>query len=197
MPPLIAIFISGRGSNMQALVAHARTYPYENAPYRIGLVVSNNPDAPGLKWADNHNLPIINIDHKPFGKDRQAHETLINQALDLAQIDFIALAGYMRVLSPAFCTQWQGKMINIHPSLLPLYKGLDTHKRALAAGDQIHGCTAHWVSSGVDEGPIIDQEIVPILSHDTETTLAERVLEAEHKLYPRALEKALKLSFPS
>jgi phosphoribosylglycinamide formyltransferase 1 len=192
MIPNLAIFISGRGSNMQALVAHAFKLGPTDHPFKISLIISNNPEAYGLKWASEQNIPTINIDHKLFGKNRLGHEALINEALVNAKIDFIALAGYMRVLSPEFCAQWAGRMINIHPSLLPRHKGLNTHKRAIEAGDKHHGCTVHWVSPGVDEGAIIACEIVPVLSDDTEETLSRRVLIAEHKLYPIALDIALK-----
>lgn len=191
----IAIFISGRGSNMQALAAHAKCLSPQDFPFEIGLVFSNNPDALGLEWAKAQGILTISIDHRPYGKNRTVHEALLNKALLLNGIDFIVLAGYMRVLSADFCEMWDGRMINIHPSLLPLHKGLNTHRRALESGDKVHGCTVHWVSAGVDEGQIIDSESVTILKEDTEESLASRVLEAEHKLYPRALDKALKQRF--
>lgn len=184
----LAILISGRGSNMEALLKAAAAqadYPAEPV-----LVLSNKPDAAGLKFAENAGVPIAAIDHRIFGKDREAFEREMDAALVKAGVEIIALAGFMRVLTPWFVTRWEGRMINIHPSLLPKYKGLDTHQRAIDAGDTEAGCTVHWVSAGVDEGRIIAQASVPILPGDTAETLAQRTLPEEHRLYPRALAMA-------
>ena len=179
-----AILISGRGSNMEALLAAAEAPDY---PAEIALVLSNSPEAAGLHHARARGVPAIAIDHRPFGKDREAHERQIDQALKDAGIQLVALAGYMRVLTPYLVTAWQDRMLNIHPSLLPAYPGLHTHARALAAGEAFGGCTVHLVTEGVDQGPMLGQARVPILPGDTETSLAARVLIAEHELYPACL----------
>ncbi len=179
-----AILISGRGSNMEALLAAAEAPDY---PAEIALVLSNSPEAAGLHHARARGVPAIAIDHRPFGKDREAHERQIDQALKDAGIQLVALAGYMRVLTPYLVTAWQDRMLNIHPSLLPAYPGLHTHARALAAGEAFGGCTVHLVTEGVDQGPMLGQSRVPILPGDTETSLAARVLIAEHELYPACL----------
>ena len=179
-----AILISGRGSNMEALIAAAQAPDY---PAEIALVLSNSPEAAGLNHARDHGVPAIAIDHRRFGKDREAHERQIDQALKCAEIQLVALAGYMRVLTPYLVTAWQDRMLNIHPSLLPAYPGLHTHARALAAGEAFGGCTVHLVTEGVDQGPVLGQARVPILPGDTETSLAARVLIAEHELYPACL----------
>ncbi|WP_245162528.1 phosphoribosylglycinamide formyltransferase [Brevundimonas sp. AJA228-03] len=158
-----------------------------DAPHRIVLVVSNDPEAGGLAMARSRGISAIAIDHRPFGKDRAAHEAAIQTQLETAQVQVVALAGYMRVLTPWLVGRWAGRMLNIHPSLLPKHPGLDTHARALAAGDTEAGCTIHIVTDGVDEGPILAQSAVPILPDDTTASLARRVLQAEHALYPRAL----------
>jgi phosphoribosylglycinamide formyltransferase-1 len=180
----LAILISGRGSNMEALLSAAEDPAYPAKPV---LVASNRPDAKGLETAAAAGIPTLAIDHKLYGKDREAFERALDMALTDAGTEIIALAGFMRVLTPWFVTRWEGRMINIHPSLLPKYKGLDTHQRAIDAGDAEAGCTVHWVSAGVDEGEIIAQAAVPILPGDTAETLAARTLPEEHKLYPRAL----------
>jgi phosphoribosylglycinamide formyltransferase 1 len=185
----LAILISGRGSNMEALVRAARAPDY---PAETVLVVSNRPEAAGLMFAEAAGIPTLAIDHKAYGKDREAFERDLDAALRAAGVEIIALAGFMRVLTNWFVTRWEGRMINIHPSLLPKYKGLDTHQRAIEAGDPEAGCTVHWVSAGVDEGEIIAQARVPILPGDTADTLAARTLPAEHKLYPEALKIACK-----
>jgi phosphoribosylglycinamide formyltransferase-1 len=181
-----AIFISGRGSNMEALIAAAKNPAY---PAEIALVFSNNPDAYGLKTAAEAGIEALAIDHRPLGKDRQAHERLVDAALRERRIELIALAGYMRILTPYLVSAWSGKMLNIHPSLLPKYPGLHTHARALAAGDTEAGCTVHLVTEGVDEGPVLGQARVAILAGDDEYKLAARVLVEEHKLYPACLAK--------
>lgn len=181
-PPVrVAVLISGTGSNLRALVEASGT------TYEVSLVLSNRPEAAGLAWAAERGLATLALPHAPFGKDRQAHEAALDEALREHDIQVVALAGYMRVLTPWLVGRWSGRMLNIHPSLLPRYPGLDTHRRALDAGDPEAGCTVHLVSEGVDEGPILDQARVPVLPDDTPETLAARVLEAEHRLYPQAL----------
>ncbi len=151
------------------------------------LVISNNPDAGGLEIAHAAGIPALAIDHRPYGRDRAAHEQAIDAMLDEHGVEVVALAGYMRLLTPWLVSRWAGRMLNIHPSLLPLYPGLDTHARALAAGDAEAGCTVHIVTEGVDEGPTLGQARVPIRQGDTAATLAERVKAAEHDLYPHVL----------
>ena len=180
----LAILISGRGSNMEALLQAAENPDFPAKPV---LVLSNRPDAKGLDTAAAAGIPARAIDHTLYGRDREAFERKLDAALTEAGTEIIALAGFMRVLTPWFVTRWAGRMINIHPSLLPKYKGLQTHQRAIEAGDAEAGCTVHWVSAGVDEGEIIAQAAVPILQGDTPDTLAARILPEEHKLYPRAL----------
>jgi len=180
----VAILISGTGSNMVALVEAARA---PDCPYEVALVLSNRPEAPGLARAAALGVPVLAIDHGPHGKDREAHERAIDAALREAGARYVALAGYMRVLTPFLVEAWAGRMINIHPSLLPKYPGLHTHQRAIAAGDAEAGCTVHLVTAGVDEGPILGQARVPIMAGDDEASLARRVLEQEHRLYPACL----------
>ncbi len=180
----IGILISGRGSNMTALV-HAATNPAY--PAEIAIVISNRPDAPGLDLARAAGVKAVAIDHRPFGRDRESHERAINQALSASGVEIVCLAGYMRLLTPFLVRQWQGHMLNIHPSLLPDLPGLDTHARALAAGFKRHGCTVHLVTDIMDEGPILAQASVPVLPGDDDSILAARVLAEEHALYPRAL----------
>ena len=179
-----AILISGRGSNMAALLAAAADPSY---PARIALVLSNRPDAAGLDRARAAGVPAAVVDHRTFRGDRAAFEAAVNERLDAAGVEIVALAGFLRVLTEGFVARWQDRLVNIHPSLLPAFKGLDTHARALAAGVKIHGCTVHLVRAGVDEGPILAQAAVPVLDEDTEATLAARVLEQEHRIYPPAL----------
>ena len=183
----LAILISGRGSNMEALLKAAAAPDYPACPV---LVLSNRPDALGLETALASGVQTVAIDHKPYGKDREAFERAMDTALIGAGTEIIALAGFMRVLTPWFVNRWQGRMINIHPSLLPKYKGLDTHQRAIDAGDTEAGASVHWVSPGVDDGEIIQQASLPILPGDTAETLAARLLPVEHELYPAALAKA-------
>ncbi len=183
-PVRVAALSSGAGSNMAALIDAGQT---PGAAYEVLLVVSNKPDAGGLKIAQAKGVPALAIDHRPFGKDREAHERAVHAALTEAGVEVIALAGYMRILTPFLVGQWAGRMLNIHPSLLPFYPGLDTHARAIAAGDAEGGCTVHLVTDGVDEGPILGQARVPILKDDTHAALAERVHVAEHQLYPATL----------
>ncbi len=180
----IGILISGRGSNMEALMRAAADPHY---PAEIALVVSNNPNAAGLATAAAAGIPVAAVDHRPFKGDRAAHEAAMNAALVAAGVEVVCLAGYMRVLTPVLVEAWAGRLLNIHPSILPAFPGLHTHARALEAGVAEHGCTVHLVTLGVDEGPILAQVRVPVLAGDTEDTLAARVLAEEHRLYPAAL----------
>jgi phosphoribosylglycinamide formyltransferase-1/phosphoribosylamine--glycine ligase/phosphoribosylglycinamide formyltransferase/phosphoribosylformylglycinamidine cyclo-ligase len=180
----VAVLISGRGSNMEALVRAAQA---TDCPFEIALVLANKPEAGGLATAQAAGIEALCVDQKLFGKDREAHERAIDAALRERGIQVIALAGYMRILTAFLVDAWEGRMLNIHPSLLPAYPGLDTHGRALAAGDAEAGCTVHLVTAGVDEGPILGQARVPILPGDTEAMLTQRVLEQEHQLYAATL----------
>ncbi len=184
----VAILLSGRGSNATALIEAAQDSAF---PARICLVLSNKPDAPGLDMARNAGLPTLAIDHRTFGKDREAHERAIHAALVEAGAQAVCLAGYMRLLTPYLTNAWAGRMLNIHPSLLPSFPGLHTHERALEAGVRLHGCTVHLVTEGMDEGPILGQAAVPVLPNDTADELAARVLQQEHRLYPLALQHFL------
>ena len=184
----IAVLISGRGSNMRALIESCARPDY---PARIALVLSNNPDAPGLETARAAGLATQAIDHRDYRRDRAAHERALDAALRAAGVEYVCLAGYMRLLTPFLTAAWAGRMLNIHPSLLPAYPGLHTHERALESGARIHGCTVHWVTEGMDEGPIIGQAAVPVLAGDTPDVLAARVLQQEHRLYPAALRRVL------
>ena len=179
----VAVLISGRGSNMQALVNASRAPGY---PAEISTVISNRPDAAGLKWAAEQGIATVALDHKAFA-DRAAFDASLNQALIAANVDFVVLAGFMRLMTAPLVEQWQGRMINIHPSLLPLFPGLDTHARAIEAGMKIAGCTVHFVTPEMDVGPIIAQAAVPIAPNDTADALAERILTVEHQIYPQAL----------
>lgn len=181
----VAVLISGRGSNMIALAGAARRQGY---PADIALVLSNRPNAAGLERAREAGVTALAIDHRPFGGDRAAHEAAINAALLAAEVEIVCLAGYMRLLTPLLVNAWRGRMLNIHPSLLPAFPGLHTHARAIAAGVKLHGCTVHLVTEQMDEGPILAQAAVPVLDGDTEATLADRVLAQEHVIYPAALE---------
>jgi phosphoribosylglycinamide formyltransferase-1 len=178
----VAIFFSGRGSNMKALIEAAQSPDY---PAEIALALSNRADAPGFALAAG--LPSVCIPSKDFGGDREAHERAIDAALRAHNIEIVCLAGYMRLLTPYLVERWAGKMLNIHPSLLPAYPGLHTHARVLAAGETRHGCTVHLVTKTMDDGPILAQAEVPVLPDDTEQTLADRVLVQEHRIYPAAL----------
>ena len=180
----VAVLISGAGSNMAALI-DAGLAP--DTAFEVVLVVSNIEEAGGLAVAQAKNVEAVAVPHAAFGKDRSAHEQAIDAELQAHGIEVVALAGYMRVLTPWLVGAWRGRMVNVHPSLLPLYPGLDTHARAIAAGDTEAGCTVHGVTEGVDEGPILGQVRVPILPDDTPASLAERVKTAEHRLYPRVL----------
>ncbi|MBY8976898.1 phosphoribosylglycinamide formyltransferase [Rhodobacteraceae bacterium NNCM2] len=181
----VGILLSGTGSNMVALVEGMQASPDGAQP---ALVLSNNPDAPGLAKAAALGVPTAVVDHRPFKGDRVAFEAEVNARLAEAGIELLALAGFMRILTPGTIAHWQGRMINIHPSLLPLFKGLHTHARALEEGVAVHGCTAHIVTDELDSGPILGQAVVPVKGGDTPETLAARVLRAEHQLYPKALQ---------
>jgi phosphoribosylglycinamide formyltransferase-1 len=184
MKKRVAILISGRGSNMTALIkaAEAKDYPAE-----IALVVSNRPDAAGLDCARSSGIPTAVIDHTTFGGDRETFEHALDRQLREQRIDLVCLAGFMRLLTPWFVNRWSGRMLNIHPSLLPQFKGLHTHRRALEAGVKRHGATVHFVVAEMDAGPIVMQDSVAVHENDTEEALAARVLELEHQIYPRAL----------
>jgi len=178
-----AILISGRGSNMAALIAAARAPDF---PAEIVLVLSNKPDAPGLARAKSAGIAVAAVDHKIYA-GRGEFEASMQALLDIHRVELICLAGFMRVLSAPFVTRWRGRMLNIHPSLLPAFRGLDTHRRALAAGVKIHGCTVHFVEPELDSGPIVAQSFVSVREDDTPETLAARVIEKEHVLYAEAL----------
>ncbi|HYA07922.1 MAG TPA: phosphoribosylglycinamide formyltransferase [Xanthobacteraceae bacterium] len=180
----VAVLISGRGSNMTALIDAAKAQDY---PAEITLVVSNLPDAPGLTGARQAGIATTIVDHRTFGDDRQAFERALDAQLQAHRIDIVCLAGFMRLLTPWFVGRWSGRLINIHPALLPQFKGLHTHRRALAAGVKRHGATVHFVVPDTDSGPTILQDSVSVIEGDTEETLAARVLEVEHRIYPQAL----------
>lgn len=175
----LVILISGRGSNMEALL-HAQL------PGRIAAVISNRPDAAGLKTAAELGIPTAALDHKAFS-DRTAFDAALKDEIERHAPDLVVLAGFMRVLGEEFVRHFQGRLINIHPSLLPSFPGLHTHRRALEAGVKLHGCTVHFVTPALDHGPIIIQAGVPVLAGDDETRLANRVLEQEHRIYPQAV----------
>jgi phosphoribosylglycinamide formyltransferase-1 len=180
----VAVLISGRGSNMAALIEAAKTDDY---PAEIALVVSNRADAAGLPHARDQGVATALVDHRKFGEDREAFERALDEILRANRIDIVCLAGFMRVLTPWFVARWSGGLLNIHPALLPHFKGLDTHRRAIAAGAKRHGATVHFVVAEIDAGPVIAKEAIDVRNDDTEAALAERVLEVEHRLYPRAL----------
>lgn len=179
----VAILISGRGSNMKALIEAASAPDY---PAEIVMVISNRPEAPGLAWAKEQGIPALGLDHKLY-ENREHFEGQLQGVLAMSRVDIVALAGFMRLMTPGFVESWRDRMINIHPSLLPSFKGLHTHERAIEAGVKITGCTVHLVRPEMDEGPIIGQAAVAVEPGDTPETLGARVLAAEHRLYPRAL----------
>ncbi|CAN7520603.1 phosphoribosylglycinamide formyltransferase [Phyllobacterium sp. LjRoot231] len=179
----VAILISGRGSNMSALIEAAKAAGY---PAEIVAVIANKADAAGLETARAQGIPALAIPHRDYASKRE-HEKAVSEALHAAKADIVCLAGYMRIISPEFVSEWEGRMLNIHPSLLPLFKGLHTHEQVLEAGMRVHGCTVHFVTAGTDEGPIIAQTSVPVKTGDMPETLAERVLSVEHETYARAL----------
>src|SRR4051812_8346037 len=180
----VAVLISGRGSNMAALIAAATASDY---PAEIALVISNVPGAGGLDTARAAGIATETVDHTTFGKDRAAFERALQAALEKYRIDIVCLAGFMRLLTPWLVGQWPNKMLNIHPALLPAFKGLDTHKRALEDGATVHGATVHFVVPEMDSGPIIVQGAVSVGADDNEAALATRVLKVEHRIYPLAL----------
>jgi phosphoribosylglycinamide formyltransferase-1 len=180
----VAVLISGRGSNMMALINAARTPSY---PAEIALVLSNRPDAAGLSNAQAAGTMTAVIDHAAYGRDRERFERAMQEMLDQYEIDLICLAGFMRLLTSWFVGRWDGRMLNIHPALLPAFKGLDTHRRALSAGVKIHGASVHFVAAEMDSGPIVAQGAVAVHEDDDAETLAARVLEVEHRIYPMAL----------
>lgn len=182
----VAILISGGGSNMVALADSMKG----DHPGRPALVLSNNPAAGGLAKAEARGIPTVTVDHRSF-PDRAMFEDALTSALEKARTDVICLAGFMRILTPAFTRRWAGKVLNIHPSLLPKYPGLNTHARAIEGGDAEAGCTVHVVTEQLDDGPLLGQARVPILPDDTVETLAARVLGCEHKLYPAVLRRFL------
>ncbi|MCZ4254869.1 phosphoribosylglycinamide formyltransferase [Sulfitobacter sp. G21635-S1] len=181
----VAIFASGGGSNMRALVADMTG----DHPARPAVVLSNNADAGCISWAQGQGIATVVVDHRPFGADRAAFEAAMTAALAPHAPDIICLAGFMRKLTAGFTDAWAGRMINIHPSLLPKYKGLHTHARALEAGDAQHGCTVHEVTAALDDGPILGQARLDVAPDDTPETLAARVLTLEHRLYPAVLRR--------
>jgi phosphoribosylglycinamide formyltransferase-1 len=180
----VAILISGRGANMAALMEAAKNPGY---PAEIALVLSNRGDAAGLRRAAAEGIATVVVDHGEFGKDREGFERAVQALLEAHRIDLVCLAGFMRLLTPFLVSRWSGRMINIHPALLPTFKGLHTHEQALAAGVKIHGATVHFVVPEVDSGPIIAQAAVPVRDDDTPEKLAARVLAAELRVYPLAL----------
>ena len=185
MKKRVAILISGGGSNMLRLLeSMGADHPAEPV-----LVVSNHPDAGGLARAEALGVPTAVVDHRPFHGDRAAFEAALQKTLAAARPDILCLAGFMRILTPGFTRAWAGRMLNIHPSLLPKYPGLRTHARALEAGDAEAGCTVHEATEDLDAGPILGQARVPVLPQDTPETLAARVLEQEHRLYPAVLRR--------
>lgn len=179
----VGILISGRGSNMESLIAATMNDIY---PAEVVFVGSDNPEAIGLRTAAGHGIATAAFARRDHA-DKAAHEAAFDAALRAAGVEIVCLAGFMRLLSGDFVSRWEGRIINIHPSLLPRHKGLDTHQRALDAGDAEHGCTVHHVTAGMDEGPVIAQRAIPVLGNDTAETLAARVLVEEHALYPEAL----------
>jgi len=180
----VAILISGRGSNMAALIRAAASQDY---PAEIAVVIANRADAQGLEKAQASRVPTLVIESKPFGKDRAAFETTLQAALDQYGVDLICLGGFMRLFTSEFVQHWHGRMLNIHPSLLPSFPGLDPHGQALRAGVKISGATVHFVIPQTDAGPILMQGAVAVSDHDTAETLSERILEVEHRIYPEAL----------
>jgi phosphoribosylglycinamide formyltransferase-1 len=184
-PLRLVVLISGRGSNMAALIDAAKAKDY---PADIALVLSNRPDAAGLANAQANGIATAVVDHKQYGKDREAFERALAEVIERNAIDIVCLAGFMRILTSWFVSRFEGRLINIHPALLPAFKGLDTHARALAAGVKTHGATVHFVIPEMDAGPIIVQGSVPVRDGDTAETLGASVLAVEHRIYPMALQ---------
>jgi phosphoribosylglycinamide formyltransferase-1 len=179
----VGILISGRGSNMRSLVEASRD---PACPYEVVVVIANRPDAAGLAWAKSETIPALGLDHKLY-ENRAHFEGQLHTVLTASRVDLVACAGFMRLMTADFVQRWHDRMLNIHPSLLPAFKGLDTHSRALQAGVKVAGCTVHLVRAEMDAGPILAQAAVPVRGDDTPESLAARILEAEHKLYPYAL----------
>nr|WP_321444359.1 phosphoribosylglycinamide formyltransferase [uncultured Cohaesibacter sp.] len=179
-----AILISGRGSNMEAILEAARAADY---PAEISLVLANKPDAKGLETAQKAGIKTAVIDHRPYKGDREAFDAEIQAILEENAIELVVLAGFMRILTADFVAKWQDRMLNIHPSLLPAFKGLHTQQRALDTGCRVAGCTVHFVRADMDSGPIITQGVVPVLDGDDEDSLTARILKVEHQIYPRAV----------
>lgn len=179
----VGVMISGRGSNLQALLDACAAADY---PARIVLVISNRPEAAGLARAEAAGVPTLVLDHRAY-ESRDGFDAAVTAAFEDAGVELICLAGFMRLLSAGFVAHWRDRLINIHPAILPAFKGLDTHARALATGAKLHGCTVHYVRFDMDTGPIIGQAAVPVLADDDEARLAARVLAAEHRLYPHCL----------
>ncbi len=190
----VAVLISGRGSNLGALI---RACAAPTFPARLVLVISNVADAPGLVLARDAGIDARVLDHRQHGRDRETHEQVVQAALEDAGAEYVCLAGYLRRLTPFLVSRWAGRMLNIHPSLLPAFPGLNTHARALEAGVKLHGCTVHLVTDEVDAGPILAQAAVPVLPNDTEAALAARVLAQEHAIYPAALRAAIDGTAPA
>ena len=179
-----AILLSGRGSNAAALLAAAAALDY---PVAFALALSNDPAAPGLDRARGAGDPAEAVDHRAFGRDREAFERAMTERLEAAEVEIVCLAGFMRLLTPWFVTRWRDRLINIHPALLPAFRGLDTHARALAAGVAFHGCTVHLVREAMDDGPILGQAALRVRDGETADALAARVLALEHRLFPACL----------
>lgn len=179
----VAVLFSGRGSNLRALCEDAAK---PGRPYEIIAAITNRPGAAGIRIANDFGVPVHVIDHTGFDS-REAFDAALDETLEACRADLAAFAGFMRILTPGFVTAWAGRLVNIHPSLLPRFKGLKPQQQALDAGVSVSGCTVHFVTPGVDEGPIIDRAEVPVMPGDTAETLSARILEAEHALYPRAL----------
>lgn len=183
----VVVLISGRGSNLGAILAAFRAHGW---PVRVAKVISNRPQAPGLALAQAGHIPTAVIDHKAF-PSRETFDAALAQEIEAASPDLVVLAGFMRILSAGFCRQFAGRLLNIHPSLLPAFKGTDTHQQAIDAGVKVHGCTVHAVTPELDHGPILAQAVVPVLDTDDANALAARVLECEHQVYPMAIAAVL------
>lgn len=179
----VGVLISGRGSNLQAIIDASEK---GEIPAKVAVVISNNPEAYGLERAKQHNIPVVVIDNREY-KDKNTYELEIVKVLEQHKVDLVCLAGYMRIVGPVLLDHYQGKMINIHPSLLPSFPGLHAQRQALDHGVLITGCTVHFVDAGCDTGPIIIQSAVPVLEKDTEETLSERILQQEHLIYPQSI----------
>ncbi|VAV89871.1 Phosphoribosylglycinamide formyltransferase [hydrothermal vent metagenome] len=185
MKTRLGILISGTGSNLQSIAAACKNPDY---PAEIALVLTNQPEAKGITFAKKNGLATAVLAHQAY-ETRQTFEQAMHEQLHLAKVDLVCLAGFMRILSPFLVSRWAGRMLNIHPSLLPAFPGLHTHRRALEAGASLHGCSVHQVTEGLDEGPVQGQSTLQVLVNDTETSLQQRVLQLEHQLYPQVIAK--------